>query len=177
MQADAEERAGSGLPDEAAKYAALRGLGNTTLLYEEIRSLWSWATVEQLGQDLRYAFRMMAANRAFTVLAVLSALPGVAHQAGPQGGGQAEGITALLLVPALPHGPFPADVELDVENMKFPRGAAHAGSGLGFRKPVPELASTALCRSRSWIGVRRGRRPKFANSPTWFRRFAARKTR
>src|SRR5438128_1547959 len=76
LQADAEERAGSGLPDEAAKYAALRELGNTTLLYEEIRSLWSWTTVEQLGQDLRYAFRMMAAKRAFTVLAVLSALPG-----------------------------------------------------------------------------------------------------
>jgi predicted permease len=74
---DAHERTVSGLSPEEAKLAARRDLGNTTLLHEEIRTQWSWTTLEQLGQDLRYAFRMMSANRVFTALAVLSLALGI----------------------------------------------------------------------------------------------------
>ena len=44
---------------------------------ENTRAAWGWTLVEQLGQDLRYAFRTMAANRLFTLLAVLSLALGI----------------------------------------------------------------------------------------------------
>jgi macrolide transport system ATP-binding/permease protein len=77
LEAETQERIASGLPEDEAKNAARRELGNTTLLHEEIRTLWSWTTVEQLGQDLRYAVRTMAANRAFTAMAALSLALGI----------------------------------------------------------------------------------------------------
>ena len=39
--------------------------------------MWGWTIVGQLGQDLRYAFRAMAANRLFTLLAVSSLALGI----------------------------------------------------------------------------------------------------
>src|SRR5262249_23072525 len=77
LQMDARDRAASGLAPEEAKFAARRDLGNATLLYEEIRTQWSWITLEQLGQDLRYALRTMSANRMFTALAVVSLALGI----------------------------------------------------------------------------------------------------
>jgi len=72
LDEEAEQRRGLGLSAEDARYAALRELGNVTRVQEDTRAVWGWTIVEQLGQDLRYAFRTMAANRLFTVLAVLS---------------------------------------------------------------------------------------------------------
>src|SRR6185369_16494976 len=72
LEADAEEREQDGLPEIAARLAAAREFGNTTFMQEEVRAVWRWTLVEQLGQDLRYAFRTIAANRSFTFLAVLS---------------------------------------------------------------------------------------------------------
>ena len=43
-----------------------RELGNLTLVQEDTRAMWGWTIVEQFGQDVRYAFRTMAANRLFT---------------------------------------------------------------------------------------------------------------
>jgi len=47
------------------------------LLRENTRATWGWTILEQLGQDLRYAFRSMAANRLFTLLAVSSLALGI----------------------------------------------------------------------------------------------------
>jgi anti-sigma regulatory factor (Ser/Thr protein kinase) len=55
-------------------------LGNIALLQEDTRAIWGmpgWTIVEQLFQDLRYACRTMAANRLFTLLAVLSLALGI----------------------------------------------------------------------------------------------------
>ena len=60
-----------------ARWAARRELGNLTLVQEDTRAVWGWTILEQLGQDLRYALRTMAANRLFTVLAVLSLALGI----------------------------------------------------------------------------------------------------
>ena len=73
---EADERAG-GLPEDQARWAARRELGNVTLVREDTRVLWTWTPLEQLAQDLRYALRMMFKNRAFTALAALSLALGI----------------------------------------------------------------------------------------------------
>jgi hypothetical protein len=70
LDEEAEQRRAEGLPAEQAKWAARRDLGNIALLQESTRATWGWTYLEQLGQDLRYAFRTMASNRLFTLLAV-----------------------------------------------------------------------------------------------------------
>ena len=77
LEEEAEERLAQGLADEEARRAALRDLGNVTLVQENTRAAWGWTVLEQLGQDLRYGFRTMARNRLFTLLAVLSLALGI----------------------------------------------------------------------------------------------------
>src|SRR6478752_2679418 len=55
------------LEEEMQHHAALSGrpkFGNVTLLKEDSRAMWTWTFWEQLGQDLRYALRTMANNKA-----------------------------------------------------------------------------------------------------------------
>jgi hypothetical protein len=72
LEEEAEERQAQGLANEEARRAARRDLGNVTLVQENTLAAWGWTLLEQLGQDLRYAFRTMAANRLFTLLTVVS---------------------------------------------------------------------------------------------------------
>ncbi|HYY72855.1 MAG TPA: ABC transporter permease, partial [Candidatus Bathyarchaeia archaeon] len=69
---EAEECHAEGLTNEEAERAARRELGNLMLIEEDTRAVWRWPLIEQFGQDLRYAFRTMAANRLFTLLAIAS---------------------------------------------------------------------------------------------------------
>src|SRR5580693_3895485 len=77
LEEEAEERQARGLTNEEARLSARRELGNITLVEENTRAAWGWTMLEQLGQDLRYAFRTMAANRLFTLLAVVSLALGI----------------------------------------------------------------------------------------------------
>lgn len=77
LEEEAEERRAAGLPEHAARMAARRELGNIGLLSEDTRAAWGWTTLEQFLQDLRYAVRMMSANRLFSALAVLSLALGI----------------------------------------------------------------------------------------------------
>jgi macrolide transport system ATP-binding/permease protein len=77
LEEEAEERQGQGLASEEARRAAIRDLGNVTLVQESTRAAWGWTLIEQLGQDLRYAFRTMAANRLFTLLTVVTLALGI----------------------------------------------------------------------------------------------------
>jgi macrolide transport system ATP-binding/permease protein len=74
---EAEERRAGGLTEEQARWAARRDLGNVTLLQEDTRSLWSWMLLEQLAHDIRYGLRMMAANKTFSAMAILSLALGI----------------------------------------------------------------------------------------------------
>jgi len=77
LEEEAQERHARGLPEADARWAARRELGNLALVQEDTRATWGWTMLEQLGQDLRYACRTMAANRLFTSLVVLCLALGI----------------------------------------------------------------------------------------------------
>jgi predicted permease len=68
------------MQEELASLKEMAGageLGNLTLAAEDARAAWTWLWLERLGQDLRYAWRSMFHNKAFTALAVLSLALGI----------------------------------------------------------------------------------------------------
>jgi len=77
LEEEAEQRQAEGLTQEEARWAARRELGNLTRVQENTRAMWGWTVLEQLGQDLRYAFRTMAAHRLFTMLVILCLALGI----------------------------------------------------------------------------------------------------
>src|SRR5689334_4209872 len=77
LDEEADERAASGVPIDEARRAARRHLGNLTIVVEDTRAAWGWTFLEQAAQDLRYGIRMLAANKAFSALAILSLALGI----------------------------------------------------------------------------------------------------
>jgi macrolide transport system ATP-binding/permease protein len=77
LDEEAEQRQAEGLAKDQARWAARRDLGNFALLQESTRAMWTWTSLEQLVQDLRYALRTMINNRAFTALAAQSLALGI----------------------------------------------------------------------------------------------------
>jgi predicted permease len=77
LEEEAEQRQAGGLTAEAARLAARRDIGNLALVQEEARAAWSWTYLEQLAQDCRYGLRSIAANKTFSILAILSLALGI----------------------------------------------------------------------------------------------------
>src|SRR5437867_7134899 len=68
---EAAELEADGMTAERARAEARRRFGNVGLKHEESREIWMTRFLSELGQDLRYGCRTMAANKAFSALAVL----------------------------------------------------------------------------------------------------------
>src|SRR5258708_6404997 len=67
----AAELQADGMTAERAQAEAHRRFGNVGLKHEESREIWMTRFWSELGQDVRYGFRTMTANKAFSALAVL----------------------------------------------------------------------------------------------------------
>jgi len=77
LTVEIDQRRAQGLSEREAVSAARRDLGNTAIVHEDARAVWTWTLVEQLAQDIRYGVRGMVKNRMFTALAALSLALGI----------------------------------------------------------------------------------------------------
>ncbi len=73
----AAELQADGMTAERARAEARRRFGNAGLRHEESREIWMTRFWSELGQDIRYGCRTLTANKAFSVLAVLSLALGI----------------------------------------------------------------------------------------------------
>ncbi len=71
LELEEEEQRERGLSAKDASFAARRAFGNTTVIREQTRAVWSWNGVETLLRDLRDQRRTLLRSPGFSIIAVL----------------------------------------------------------------------------------------------------------
>jgi predicted permease len=74
---ETDENIARGLAPDDARLAAMRKLGNQTIVREQIYDMNTVAFVEDTWRDLRHGLRLLGANRAFAAVAILSLALGI----------------------------------------------------------------------------------------------------
>jgi predicted permease len=78
---EADDRVAAGAAPDAARRAARRELGNTTLVMEDTRAVWTWPALERVVADVRYALRRAVRAPVFSLVAVGSLALGIGANA------------------------------------------------------------------------------------------------
>lgn len=91
-----EEKVGTGVAPQEARYAALRELGGVEQIKEECRGMRRVNYIEGFFQDVRYGLRMLSRNPGFSAVAALSLAIGIGINA------TAFSIVDALLLRSLP---------------------------------------------------------------------------
>src|SRR5262245_19440657 len=74
---EADENIARGMSPQAARLAARRKLGNTTLVREEIYQMNTVAFLDSAWRELKYGARLLRMNPGFAAVAILSLALGV----------------------------------------------------------------------------------------------------
>jgi putative ABC transport system permease protein len=77
IERETEENIQRGLPPAEARRQALVRFGSVALVKEDARAVWTSLWLEQLLQDVRYAWRTFFRNRTFALVAVLTLALGI----------------------------------------------------------------------------------------------------
>ncbi|HYO84698.1 MAG TPA: ABC transporter permease, partial [Bryobacteraceae bacterium] len=74
---EAEDREAAGLSADQAKYAALRAFGNTAIVKEDVREVWTWTALHSFARNVRFAMRMLFKNPGFAAVAITTLALGI----------------------------------------------------------------------------------------------------
>ena len=77
LSEDTEEHIAGGMDPHEASLAARRGFGNVTRVRAEARDVWAQPWLRDIGQDLRFASRLLVKERSFTAAAVIALALGI----------------------------------------------------------------------------------------------------
>jgi len=77
LEQEREEAMARGMAEDEARVAARRHLGNRGRVEEDARDAWGWLWIERIGQDVRYASRLLRRRPVLSATAVLTLMLGI----------------------------------------------------------------------------------------------------
>jgi len=133
-------------PDDAGRRAARR-LGNRTRLNEELRAMWGFAWMDEMGRNLRYLARGVARSPGFTLTVVVTLALGIGANAAMFG------IVDRLMLRPYPFMRNPASVgrvyiQYDQRGTRRTDNTFEYTRYLDFKRWAPSLENTAAIATR-----------------------------